>query len=156
AIIDDAQWTDEFSALALRVLVPALSSSPVRWLLARRPVPATSAAQDCVDWLVEQQGATQVHLKPLGDAAIGRPCDHVLRSAADATVLEQATRSQGNPFLLEQLLSALRATGQIAVSAGVATVVGDELPSSFLTAVEQRLRGLAPETGKLLRAGSIF
>src|SRR5262249_4792145 len=38
--VDDAQWADELSALALRVLVPALASSPVRWVIARRATPA--------------------------------------------------------------------------------------------------------------------
>jgi len=47
--VDDAQWADELSALALRVLVPALASSPVRWFIARRATPAESPARDAID-----------------------------------------------------------------------------------------------------------
>src|SRR5437763_4171770 len=48
--LDDAHWADELTALALRLLVPALSSSPVLWLLARRPAPARRSAQDAIEW----------------------------------------------------------------------------------------------------------
>jgi len=93
--------------LALRVLVHTLSSSPVLWLLARRPVPAPSAAQEAIDWLVEQ-GAGQLTLDSLTETSVGRLCRNVLGKVVDATVLEQAARAHGNPFLLEQLLGALR------------------------------------------------
>lgn len=153
--IDDAQWSDEFSALALRVLVPALASSPVRWLVARRPAPTPSAAREAIDWLVGE-GATEVRLAPLDEESVSRLCAHVLDAPVDATVLTLAGRGQGNPFLVEQLLRGLNAVGQIQVSEGVATVVGDELPSSFLSAVEQRLRSLSAPALRLLDAGSVF
>ncbi|HKS99194.1 MAG TPA: AAA family ATPase, partial [Rugosimonospora sp.] len=154
-VLDDAQWTDEFSVLALRVLVPGLASSPVRWLLARRPVPATSAAQHAIDWLVDN-GAVEMRLGPLDEESVTELCGNVLGATPDATVLLTAASGHGNPFLLEQSLSALRATGQILIRDGVATVVGDELPSGFLAAVQQRLRGLSPEALRLLRAGTVF
>src|SRR5690606_14874096 len=43
--VDDAHWADEMSALALRVLVPALTASPVLWLLSRSSG-ITSASED--------------------------------------------------------------------------------------------------------------
>jgi DNA-binding CsgD family transcriptional regulator len=153
--IDDAQWADEFSVLALRVLVPALSSSALRWVLARRPGPAHLAAQDAIDRLVAD-GAEEIVLHPLNDDAIGQLCAQVVGVRVDATVLSLAGRGSGNPFLVEQLLTALRSANQLLISDGTATVVGDELPSSFLAAVAQRLRGLSDEARRLLGAGSIF
>ncbi len=152
--IDDAQWADEFSVLALRSLVPALASSPLRWLFARRSVPP-SAVQDTIDWLIEES-AEQVHLGPLDDEGVSQLCSHALGATADATVLALATRGGGNPFLLEQWLGALRSAGQILINGGTATVVGDELPSVFLSAVDQRLRGLSVAARRLLQAGAIF
>jgi ATP/maltotriose-dependent transcriptional regulator MalT len=154
-VIDDAQWTDELSLLALRVLVPALSSSPVRWLLARRPVPARSAAQETIDWLVGQ-GAEELVLGPLDDRSVRGLCAAVLDADVDATVLALADRCGGNPFLLNQLLGTLRDAGQILVSDGVATVVGDDLPTGFVAAVEQRLRGLSELARRLLKAGAVL
>jgi DNA-binding CsgD family transcriptional regulator/tetratricopeptide (TPR) repeat protein len=154
-IVDDTHWCDELSALALRVLVPRLSSSPLRWLLARRPVPADSPGQDAVNWLVEES-AEEISLAPLDEDAVAALCQRVLDARPDATVLALAARGQGNPFLLEQFLTALKSTGQILVSNGIASVVGDDLPVSFLAAVDQRLRGLSVQVRWLLQAGAIF
>ncbi len=154
-IIDDAHWTDELSALALRVLVPRLASSPLRWVLARRPVPAPSPAQDTIDWLVEE-GAHEIRLGKLDDGSVKALCSNVLGAEPDATVLAVAPRGQGNPFLLEQYLRTLSETGQILVTGGFASVVGENLPSTFASAVDQRLRGLSEPTRRLLRVGSVF
>ncbi len=67
-----------------------------------------------------------------------------------------AERAGGNPFLVNQLLAAMRVSGQILVQHNTATVVGEELPSSFVAAVDQRLRGLSIEARRLLTVGSIF
>jgi DNA-binding CsgD family transcriptional regulator/tetratricopeptide (TPR) repeat protein len=156
AVIDDAQWADEFSALALRVLVPELSSAPVHWLLARRPVPAGSAGQQTVDWLIEQGFAAEMRLEPLDEEAVVQLSALVTGARPDATVIALATRCGGNPFLIEQLLGTMLAAGQVVERDGIATVVGDELPFSFLAAVEQRLRGLSAEARRLLQAGAVF
>src|SRR5262249_52514346 len=154
--VDDTHWCDELSALALRLLVPRLSPSPLRWLLARRPVPTGAPGQDTVNWLIEQ-GTDQIELGPLDEDAVAAPCQQVLDATPDAAVLALAARGQGNPFLLEQFLSALKATGQISVSvAGVASVVGDDPPSSVLAAVDQRLRGLSLQVRWLLQAGAVL
>src|SRR5256885_267848 len=153
-LLDDAHWCDELSALALRVLVSRLSSSPLRWLLARRTVPVCPG-QDAIDWLVAN-GAQETRLRPLGDDAAQELCARVLGATPDATVLALAAGGRGNPFLLVHYLAALKAAGQILVHGGVASVVGGDLPSSFLSAVGQRLRGLSGEALRLLQAGSVF
>jgi ATP/maltotriose-dependent transcriptional regulator MalT len=156
AVIDDAQWADEFSALALRVLVRQLSSAPVHWLLARRPVPAGSAGQQTVDWLLQQDAAAELTLGPLDEEAVVELCAIVTEARPDATVMALAARCGGNPFLVEQLLGTMVAAGQIVARDGIATAVGDELPSTFLAAVAQRLRGLSGPAQRLLQAGSVF
>jgi DNA-binding CsgD family transcriptional regulator len=154
-MIDDAQWTDELSVLALRVLVPTLSSAPIRWLLARRPVPADSPAQETIDWLISED-AQQICLEPLDERAVIRFCSDLLGASPDETVLALASRGSGNPFLLRQLLDALRDADQLVVSDGIATVVGDELPMGFVSAVDQRLRAVSADARALLQAGSVF
>ncbi|GAA1738441.1 ATP-binding protein [Luedemannella helvata] len=154
-ILDDAQWTDEFSVLALRSLVPAFTASPLCWLISRRPVPARTPVQDALDWLREQ-GSDEIVLGQLDERAVSQLCASVLGAHVDATVLALAERGAGNPFLIKHLLRTLQDTGQIVVSDGVATVVGDELPTGFYSAVDQRLRGLAPDTRRLLQAGAVL
>lgn len=153
--LDDVQWADELSALALRVLVPGLSSSPVLWLLARRPVPARSPTQDAVDSLIGE-GVPQLRLGPLADDAVASLCAHLLGATPDATVLSLAGRSGGSPFLVEHLLTALRDAGQVLVSDGTATWLGDELPTSLLAEMDQRLRGLSPDARRLLEVGAVL
>jgi DNA-binding CsgD family transcriptional regulator len=153
--IDDAQWADEFSALALRVLVPALASSPLRWLLARRGVPTQSPGQAAIDWLISE-GTDELRLCPLDGASMQQLCTHVLQATADDSILALTTRAQGNPFLLEQLLLAMSSADQIRTTGGIATVTGSELPAGFVAAVDQRLRGLSPPARTLLASGSLF
>lgn len=154
-VVDDAHWTDELSALALRVLVPALSSSPVRWLLARRPAPERSSGQEAINWLIGE-GVPVIHLDPLPDEAIAELCANALQARPDATMLTLAGRTGGNPLLLNELISALRDAGQVLIRDGVATVIAHELPSSFLSTVKQRLRGMSAPTQRLLDAGAVL
>lgn len=155
-VLDDAQWADELTALALRVLIPALSSSPVLWLLARRLVPAHSLAQDAIELLIED-GAECVRLEPLDDDAVAEMCRNILRGPPHPSVLTLARRSGGNPFLLEQLLTTLRDEGGVVTGPdGTVSVVDRDLPSGFLTAVDQRLRALSPEARRLLEVGAVL
>ncbi|GAA2825944.1 LuxR family transcriptional regulator [Crossiella cryophila] len=153
--LDDAHCSDELTAFALRILVPALSTSPVLWLLARRPAPVRGYAQDALDWLISE-GAQRHHLGPLCCNAVADLCANVLGAHPDAKVLALAARAEGNPFLLEELLITLRDTGQLLTAEGTATVVGNELTPPFLSAVDHRLRDLSSEARRLLDAGAVL
>ncbi|MEV6926340.1 AAA family ATPase [Dactylosporangium sp. NPDC051485] len=154
-VIDDAQWMDELSALAVAELVPALASSPVRWIFAHRPAPVGTPGQQLMERLV-RDGHEHVVLGALDDDAVRRLCAQVVGADVDNTVLALAGFCDGNPLQVEQLVRTLHLTGQIVVAEGVATVVGEELPSSFITIVEQMLHGLSSDAQELLQAASVF
>jgi len=153
--LDDVQWADELTALTLRVLVPALRSSPVLWLLARRPLPARSTAQYTFDWLIAE-GARRLPLEPLPEAAVAELCAKVIGAVPRASLLALVEGSGGNPFLLESLLTALRDGDRILIEAGVATIAGTGLPVSFLAAVDQRLRDLSGAARRLLDSAAVL
>jgi DNA-binding CsgD family transcriptional regulator/tetratricopeptide (TPR) repeat protein len=153
--LDDVQWADELTALALRVLVPALRSSPVLWLLARRPLPARAPAQHALNWLVAD-GARKLPLGPLPEPAVAELCAAVLDAQPGESLLALTKGSGGNPFLLESLLTTLRDGGRIRIRDGVATAADSGLPVGFLTAVDQRLRDLSAGARRLLDAGSVL
>ncbi|MGW6503310.1 AAA family ATPase, partial [Nonomuraea angiospora] len=117
-VLDDVQWADELTCLALRQLVPGLAGSPVVWLLGRRPLPR----QEAVDRLIEE-GARRVALPPLGPQEAAELGARLLGAAPGPSVLELVRGSGGNPFLLEEVLTGLRAEGRISVRGGVAEVV---------------------------------
>ena len=154
--IDDAQWVDEGTALALRVLVPQLASSPVLWVLTRRPVPIEAGIQDAVDWLVGSAWAQEHEIGRLDPESAVTLCRYLVAARPDETVLDLVDRANGNPLLLELTLTALLAARQIVVSEGYATVVGDELPTGLYAAVRALMRGLSPATNELLNAGAIL
>jgi len=157
-LLDDAHLTDEVTALALRILVPALAFSPLLWVLSRRLGPVRGAArtaQEAIDWLIAE-GARRVTLEPVDDTAVVRLCTHTLGAPPDRTLLKLAARCGGNPFLLQELLSALRKAGQLNVDGGRATVVGTGLPPDFLTAMHLRLSDLSDQVCRLLEAGAVF
>ncbi|SER10217.1 helix-turn-helix transcriptional regulator [Actinokineospora terrae] len=154
-VLDDAHWADELTAHILRGLIPALADAPVLWLLARRPSPSRGFTQDTIDWLIGE-GAPRLTLGPLEADAVTGLCAHVLGGAPDRRVLAMVERTGGNPFLLRELLTALRQTGAARVADGVATVESDEVPAGFLNAVERRLGGLSERARWLLDAGSVF
>ncbi|BBH71804.1 helix-turn-helix transcriptional regulator [Actinoplanes sp. OR16] len=157
-MIDDAQWMDELSALAIRELIPALASSPVRWLFAHRPPSVDdrrSPGHQLIQWLA-RDGGPPIRVHPLREAAIAQLSAEVVGAQVDNTVIALAASCGGNPLRAEQLLKALIATGQLLVTDGVASVIGDDLPSSFVESVRELLDTLSPEAGLLLRATSVF
>ncbi|MGH3761835.1 ATP-binding protein [Actinophytocola sp.] len=153
--IDDVQWADELTALALRTLVPELGSAPVLWLIAHRVPQPRSPVTDAVAWLVAE-GATRLSLGQLSAGEVAKFCAYTLGAVPDDTVLALAHGSGGNPFLLNHLLRTLRDEGQLRVDDYTASVVNAELPASFLGVVEHRLRDLGPTVRRLLDVASVI
>jgi DNA-binding CsgD family transcriptional regulator len=151
-VLDDAQRIDDVSGLALRGLVQSLASSPVLWLLARRPVPTRSLAQHALGWLIDH-AAVRLALGALEQGAVAALCARLLGAEPDASVLAWAERCGGNPWLLERLFTALREEGQVVIVDGTASVVADRLPDGVLTAVGRLLDGMPRAVRPLLVSG---
>ncbi|MFY1659715.1 AAA family ATPase [Micromonospora sp. WMMD1274] len=153
-VIDDAHWMDELSALAVRELVPALASSPVRWMLAGRSQQDGTPGGQTLNWLAQR--STPVVLGVLDDEETAQLCEAVIGTPVDNTVLALASGCGGNPLRIEELLSALLASGQLVVADGTATVTGGDLPSSFVATINERLESLSPDARWLVRATSVL
>ncbi|MEU4155000.1 AAA family ATPase [Actinoplanes sp. NPDC026670] len=153
-VLDDAHWLDELSALAVRELVPALASSPVRWLLAGRPGPEGTPGAETLNWLA--QYGSSITLGVFGETETKQLCESVIGATVDKTVEALVPGCGGNPLLIEELLSALRDSGQLVVADGIATVTGEDLPGSFVSIINGRLERLSPDARWLLRATSVL
>ncbi|MFG1607791.1 AAA family ATPase [Actinoplanes sp. NPDC049265] len=158
-VIDDAQWIDELSALAIRELLPALASTPVRWLFGYRPAGAEddrdTAGRQLMRWL-QRNDTAPIRLEPLREEAIARLSADVVGAAVDNTVVALAVSCLGNPLRTEQLLKALTTTGQLVVAGGHGSVVGDDLPSSFVESVREVLGSVSEPAQWVLRTASVF
>ncbi|GIF47605.1 AAA ATPase-like protein [Asanoa ferruginea] len=152
-VLDDAQRIDDVSALALRGLVQSLASAPVLWLLARRPIHSQPLAQSVFEWLIDH-AATRHHLDTLTEQAVTELCTSFLGARPDSSVLGWAARCDGNPWLMENVFSALIKAGQMIITDGAASVVAEHLPDGVRTLVHDLIDGFSPAIRQLLVAGS--
>lgn len=152
-IVDDVHGVDELTALALRMLVPALRSSPVLWLLARRPHGGGPTAREAVDWLLAGH-AEALPVPPLDGAEVAEFCRRVRAAPPDEPTLALARSAGGNPFLLHHLLTTV---GEPAVAADPAGETGGSLlPAPFLQVVDRCLGELPPAARRLLDVGAVL
>ncbi|MGW1871506.1 AAA family ATPase [Streptomyces mauvecolor] len=154
-LVDDMQWADEATALLIRSLVPALADAPVMWLLASRPLSRESAMHAAVEGLAER-GARFLTLGPLSEEAVDELSAHTLGARPGDGVRRLADRAAGNPFLLQELLHALREQGRIRIEDGEAQVSPGELPDSFRAQVARRGRHLSTPARQLMEAGAVL
>jgi len=153
--LDDLQWADELTALALQVVVPALRDAPVLWLLARRPLPDAAPAHRALDRLVAD-GAHTFTLEPLPVPAVVEMCATAVGAEPGPSLVDLARLGGGNPFLVERLLAALREANRISVRDGVGAAAGGKLPPALLSAAAHLLRDLSAPSRRLLEAGAVL
>lgn len=151
-VLDDAHRIDDVSALALRELVRSLAASPVLWVLARRPVPASQIAQQALDWLI-QHAAVRLHVGALDDEAVAELATRVLGTKPDSSVLRWGARCEGNPWLVEKLFHAFAKAGEVVVMDGTASVLGDRVPPGIRAAVDRLLDSLPAGVRRLVDQG---
>jgi DNA-binding CsgD family transcriptional regulator len=146
-VLDDLQWADSASLLALGSLPVTLFSYPVGWLLALRPVPASPALDGILERL-EDAGAVRLHLTPLpaGDAlALAQDASP---TGTDVDLGQLIAGAEGNPFYILQLLKAAGPNGN--------GDVGRTVPASARAAIAQHLRLLSEEARRLLQVASVL
>jgi DNA-binding CsgD family transcriptional regulator len=151
--VDDLQWADHATLLALRVLPGQLARHPVAWVLARSGAPAGRDVDLLFDAL-HGHGAARLVLGPLGDEAVtglltaafgGPPSDQLLALAAGAA---------GNPAVLTELIEGLRDDQAVQVTDGQAALVSAGLPARVSRVARHRLAGLSDQAQHLLRTAA--
>lgn len=148
-VLDDLHWADPDTAEAFEYLADNVRSSPVL-LLATVRDGEPGVGTDAADSLVARRVAAEIRLRPLtGDQAL-----EVARSCApDGDVPEDVVeqllaRSEGVPFLVEELVAT-------AVSAGWETIAA-AVPGSVVASVERRLDALDDAPRTLLVAAAVL
>ncbi|HEX6469471.1 MAG TPA: AAA family ATPase [Streptosporangiaceae bacterium] len=151
-MLDDLQWSDPTTQLALRSLLPELSSYPLGWILTR----TTGIADHALDGLYRslvRQGATRIALGPLDDRAVAEIAADFLGAPPRADVLEMAAGAKGNPFLLLELLRTWANEGAVKVDAGGARLTS---AARVQTSARSRLIRLPAPTRQLLQVAAIL
>lgn len=144
-VLEDLHWADPDTAEAFEYLADNVRSSPVL-LVATVRDGEPGVGSDAADSLLARRAASELRLRPLtGDEALA-----VARSCApDGVVPEEVVdqllaRSEGVPFLVEELVAT-------AVSAGWETIAAT-VPGSVVASVERRLEALDDASRTLLAA----
>ena len=153
--VDDAHWADASSLRFLVFLVTRLDELPLALVVATRPE-VHGPARDVLAGLAAEPAATVLQPAPLSaegvaalvQAGLGEPPDPAF---ADACV--RATR--GMPFLVSQLLVALREDGVRPV-AGSAPLVERQGARTVARWILVRLGRLDPAAGRLARAVAVL
>ena len=117
--LDDLQWADTVTLLALRLLPSRLASYPIAWILARSRGNRGSHAE-ALFGLLADEGATRVELGPLGDDAVARLIADAAGGEPDQRLLGLAAGAAGNPSLVTELIEGLVDEHGIAMRAGPA------------------------------------
>ncbi|MEV4555406.1 AAA family ATPase [Kitasatospora sp. NPDC049285] len=152
-VLDDVQWLDDVTLLALRTLTARLSAHAILWLVAVRSGTRTPAVSTTLDRL-DHAGAHRLLLGPLTDAAVARITEDVLGAPPDQMTLSAARRAEGVPLLLVELLRGLHDERAVIVEHNVARLTGGRLPNRFQTSVQQRLDQLSEPTREVVRTAS--
>ncbi|MFJ5306817.1 ATP-binding protein [Streptomyces sp. NPDC088350] len=151
--LDDVQWLDDVTLLAVRTLSAQLAAHAILWLVAVRSGAEAPGVRATLDTL-ERAGAHRLRLAPLTDAAVARITEDVLGAAPDPGTLSVARRAEGVPLLLVELLHGMRDEHGVIVANDVARLAAGRLPASFQASVRQRLGRLAEPTREVVQTAS--
>ncbi len=135
--LDDLHWGDPDSLELFRFFLHRFESLPVAVLGAIRPWPETASQL--------AEGRDTRDLQPLSRESCLALLQANLTGDPGASAEDAFVLTGGNPFLLEELAGFLRAKS----GAG-------SLPSSGRSLILTRLRGLPPDSLRILEAGSIL
>jgi DNA-binding CsgD family transcriptional regulator len=157
-LIDDVQWTDTGSLVAIRALMDGLADAPVAWILGMRSSAGRPVVSDAVDAMVLSRGrqGRRLRLDALSSEAAADVARDVLGADVDTLLTWMTSMAHGNPFLLLELLRGMRDEGRIRVDAGRALATGGALPRRLADTMEQRLNRLSPGARRVVQMAAVL
>jgi DNA-binding CsgD family transcriptional regulator len=153
--VDDAHWADASSLRFLGFLQTRLEELPVALVIATRPE-LHGPARDVLQALAAEPAATVLEPRPLSAEAVARLVEDGLGEPADPIFADACVRAtRGTPFLVRQLLVALREDGvpPVAASAPHVAELGARTVGRWILV---RLGRLDPAAGRLARAVAVL
>ncbi len=153
--VDDAHWGDAPSLRALHYLANRLEGLPLLLLVAARPA-EPGAEHDLLTQLGSAPTATVVRPGPLTERGSGTVVEDGLGESADPAFLAECHRSAaGNPFLLRELVTAMRTAGVRPTASGAGQVQALR-PHGVARAVLLRIGRLGEPAERLARAIAVL
>lgn len=165
-VVEDLHWCDDTSLEFLQTLAHTCATAPLFLLLTYRSDEAQPALRRCLTQLDRTRLAHEFRLAPLtrDDVDAMMRAMYVLPGGEQAHLLDVIyPLTEGNPFFVEEVLSALHARGEHATATGQGLRApripeADEMalvPRSVLEAVQQRTACLTPDAKRLLTIAAV-
>jgi DNA-binding CsgD family transcriptional regulator len=153
--VDDAQWADPATLVALGTLPRHLLPHRILWALAVRSGGLSPAVRAALARL-EAADAVQITLNPLDEATVGLVAGDLLGGVPDAALLSALAGVRGQPFLLTELLRGLREDKLVEVTDGIARLTDPRLPSRFYGSVDAQLSRLSEAARQALAVAAVL
>jgi DNA-binding SARP family transcriptional activator len=166
--VDDAQWLDQDSALALGAVLRDLAATPLTLILAMAPYPPRPELDELRVKIGHELGGDTVRLRVLDRAAIRHLAERMLPGydpvAIDRVVRRVATDSAGLPLLAVELLRAVALGLDLGTISGTwpepyrtldQTLPG-HLPDAVVAAIRIGVRRLSPPAQRVLVATAVL
>jgi hypothetical protein len=110
-VVDDAHWADVPSLRFLAFLLPRLEELPVALVVATRDH-VVGAASELLETITTDSSAEVVRIQPLSSAGVSDFVEQTFERAPGPAFVDACLRTtRGTPFLLQELVGALRAEG---------------------------------------------
>jgi DNA-binding CsgD family transcriptional regulator/tetratricopeptide (TPR) repeat protein len=158
-VLEDLHWADQETLAVLEYFADALRTQRVLCVATVRSE-ESSPAHRLVQGLKAARTATVLELDALAPDDLGRMTAACLDAVdVPAGIVEYVrTWSDGLPFMVEEVLAGAVGAGALAWDGeewSFDTAAGPSLPVSFVDNVRSRLRGLGPETARVLRVAAV-
>ncbi len=153
--LDDLQWADPSTLLAVDHLLPRTTAVPVLLVIACRPAPRSRELAATLD-LARSLGDRHIVLRPLAHHDIRQLVMSALTAEPGPRLDTLVAGCGGNPFFVLELLAVLDEEDAITRDAGMAETALAEAPPSVRQLVLRRLRFLSDAGFELLRVASVL
>lgn len=156
-VLEDLHWGDPETLEVVELLADATAGEPILTICTARPDGATSGT---IERLARRDPGAVVRLDPLDPASIREMVGACLDVEDPPPGLDEflAERSDGNPFLVEELLAGLVASGDLRRTDGHWSVgeLRATVPTSLQASIHGRLASLDAEVVRVLGAAALL
>ncbi|WP_157108696.1 AfsR/SARP family transcriptional regulator [Aldersonia kunmingensis] len=152
-VVDDVQWADEPTLLVLRALSPLLSRLPVLVVvISRAPIDDSNSSLAALLADLTRSRTPRIALSGLPREDVAAFVTARGNIAHEHVVDALHARTEGNPFYLGELVTALSTDDGLSDPAAVESL---DVPDGVRDVVRARLRGLTTDAAHYLEAAAI-
>lgn len=153
-IVDDVQWADPASAVALN----RLSQQQLLLIVSGRLMPRSDAVTGLVRGLTSH-GAQTLTLGPLDNEALTSLAARLAGARPGPVLTELLAGAGGNPMYVAELITALSTEDAISIADGVADVapsLAGQVPRSLVEVIIRRLDFIPQKTRETLQIAAVL